>query len=63
MPVALQIPKVTFAPNMAAFSVKAIDHVVLTVKSIPKTIDFYTTRLGMKHEQFLSKGTERCANT
>ncbi|KAK5120392.1 hypothetical protein LTR85_006331 [Meristemomyces frigidus] len=46
---------------MATFAVKAIDHVVLTVKSIPKTVDFYTTRLGMKHEQFVSKGSERHA--
>jgi len=44
---------------MAAFAVKAIDHVVLTVKSIPKTVDFYTMRLGMKHETFTSKGIER----
>ncbi|KAK6398028.1 hypothetical protein LTR65_003108 [Meristemomyces frigidus] len=48
---------------MSAFAVKAIDHVVLTVKSIPKTVDFYTTRLGMKHEQFVSKGSERCIHT
>ena len=46
---------------MAAFSVKSIDHVVLTVADIPNTIDFYTTRLGMKHESFTSKGTERHA--
>lgn len=44
---------------MSTFAVKAIDHVVLTVKSIPKTVDFYTTRLGMRHEMFVSKGTER----
>ncbi|KAF2482217.1 Glyoxalase/Bleomycin resistance protein/Dihydroxybiphenyl dioxygenase [Neohortaea acidophila] len=46
---------------MASFAVKAIDHVVLTVKSIPKTVDFYTTRLGMRHEVFTSKGSERHA--
>lgn len=44
---------------MASFAVKAIDHVVLTVKSIPATVEFYTTRLGMKHEVFTSKGIER----
>ena len=44
---------------MSTFAVKALDHVVLTVKSIPKTIDFYTTRLGMKHSSFVSKGDER----
>ncbi|EME38359.1 hypothetical protein DOTSEDRAFT_67137 [Dothistroma septosporum NZE10] len=46
---------------MATFSVKSIDHVVLTVANIPKTIDFYTTRLGMEHESFTSKGTKRHA--
>ena len=45
--------------SMSTFAVKALDHVVLTVKSIPKTIDFYTTRLGMKHASFISKGGER----
>lgn len=44
---------------MASFAVKSIDHVVLTVKDIPTTVDFYTKQLGMKHEVFTSKGTER----
>lgn len=44
---------------MASFAVKAIDHVVLTVKNIPATVTFYTTRLGMEHEKFSSKGDER----
>ncbi|CZT19182.1 related to Virulence protein STM3117 [Ramularia collo-cygni] len=48
---------------MASFSVKSIDHVVLTCKSIPATIDFYTKHLGMKHESFTSKGLERHALT
>ncbi|KAK4499185.1 hypothetical protein PRZ48_009698 [Zasmidium cellare] len=46
---------------MASITVKSIDHVVLTCKSIPATISFYTTRLGMKHEVFTSKGVERHA--
>ncbi|KAF2152075.1 Glyoxalase/Bleomycin resistance protein/Dihydroxybiphenyl dioxygenase [Myriangium duriaei CBS 260.36] len=46
---------------MAAFAVKSIDHVVLTVKNIPATIAFYTQRLGMRHEKFTSKGSERHA--
>ncbi|CAK4023785.1 related to Virulence STM3117 [Lecanosticta acicola] len=46
---------------MASFAVRSIDHVVLTVKSLPKTIDFYTRNLGMKHEVFTSKGQERHA--
>ncbi|POS81806.1 hypothetical protein EPUL_005914, partial [Erysiphe pulchra] len=44
------------------FSVKALDHVVLTVRSIPATVAFYTNRLGMKHETFVSGvGEERHA--
>lgn len=34
--------------------VKSLDHLVLTVKSIPATVDFYTKVLGMKHETFRS---------
>ncbi|KAK3709280.1 hypothetical protein LTR37_011018 [Vermiconidia calcicola] len=48
---------------MASFSVKSIDHVVITVKSIQATVDFYTSRLGMKHEVFSSKGVDRHALT
>ena len=29
-----------------------IDHVVITVKNLKKTIDFYTNILGMKLEEF-----------
>jgi len=43
----------------AAFAVKSLDHVVLTVKNISTTVDFYTTRLGMTHEKFSSNDTER----
>ncbi|KAJ9626876.1 hypothetical protein H2203_003332 [Taxawa tesnikishii (nom. ined.)] len=39
---------------MASFSVKALDHVVLTVNDIQATVNFYTQRLGMKHEAFTS---------
>ncbi|KAL2832684.1 Glyoxalase/Bleomycin resistance protein/Dihydroxybiphenyl dioxygenase [Aspergillus pseudoustus] len=38
----------------APFAVKSLDHLVLTVRSIPKTVQFYTTHLGMKHEVFTS---------
>ncbi|KAK5721001.1 hypothetical protein LTR15_006963 [Elasticomyces elasticus] len=48
---------------MASFSVKAIDHVVLTAKDVDKTVEFYTTKLGMKHETFKSNGIERHALT
>ncbi|KAJ5216957.1 hypothetical protein N7468_009965 [Penicillium chermesinum] len=36
------------------FAVKSLDHLVLTVRSIPDTIAFYTTHLGMRHEVFVS---------
>ena len=32
--------------------IKTLDHLVLTVKSIEKTVDFYTKALGMKKEIF-----------
>jgi catechol 2,3-dioxygenase-like lactoylglutathione lyase family enzyme len=32
--------------------VRAFDHLVLTVKSIPETVRFYTQVLGMRGEQF-----------
>ncbi|KAF1926904.1 Glyoxalase/Bleomycin resistance protein/Dihydroxybiphenyl dioxygenase [Didymella exigua CBS 183.55] len=47
--------------KMAAFSVKSLDHVVITAKDIPTTIEFYTKRLGMKHEVFEASGGERHA--
>lgn len=46
---------------MASFSVKSLDHVVITARDIPKTIEFYTQRLGMKHEVFKANGGERHA--
>ncbi|EPS30981.1 hypothetical protein PDE_05935 [Penicillium oxalicum 114-2] len=36
------------------FAVKSLDHLVLTVRSIPETVAFYTTHLGMRHEVFTS---------
>ncbi len=44
---------------MSSFSVKSLDHVVLTAKDIDATIKFYTTKLGMKHETFASNGVDR----
>ncbi|OJJ43660.1 hypothetical protein ASPZODRAFT_136111 [Penicilliopsis zonata CBS 506.65] len=38
----------------AKFTVKSLDHLVLTVRSIPESVAFYTTRLGMRHEMFTS---------
>ncbi|WP_419771021.1 MAG: VOC family protein [Candidatus Marinarcus sp.] len=34
------------------FKIKSIDHIVLTVKDIPKTVEFYTSVLGMEKEVF-----------
>ncbi len=34
------------------FKIKSIDHLVLTVKDITKTVEFYTTVLGMQKEIF-----------
>lgn len=34
--------------------VKSLDHIVLTVKSIQATVNFYTQHLGMRHEAFRS---------
>lgn len=42
--------------------VRALDHLVLTVKSIPETVRFYTQVLGMRGEQFeATDGTRRWA--
>jgi hypothetical protein len=40
------------------FAVKSLDHIVLTVKSIPESITFYTQTLGMRHEAFRSPKDE-----
>lgn len=34
------------------FKIKSIDHIVLTVKNIEKTVEFYTAVLGMEKEVF-----------
>ena len=39
---------------MAKPIVLSLDHIVLTVKSLPATIAFYTTHLGMRHASFTS---------
>ncbi|RFU24013.1 hypothetical protein B7463_g12327, partial [Scytalidium lignicola] len=36
------------------FSITTIDHLVLTVRSIPATVDFYTKIIGMKAQTFTS---------
>ncbi|KZF23944.1 Glyoxalase/Bleomycin resistance protein/Dihydroxybiphenyl dioxygenase [Xylona heveae TC161] len=37
---------------MPPLTISSLDHLVLTVRSIPATIDFYTRHLGMKAETF-----------
>lgn len=39
-------------------TIASLDHLVLTVKSIPRTVSFYTS-LGMKHEQFPSGANQQ----
>jgi catechol 2,3-dioxygenase-like lactoylglutathione lyase family enzyme len=36
-------------------AIKSLDHIVLSVRSIPKTIEFYTKLLGMRHEVFQAR--------
>lgn len=46
--------KMTSTP---AAHIKSLDHLVLTVASIPRTTEWYQTNLGMKSEQFVSSAT------
>jgi hypothetical protein len=38
----------------SAATIKSLDHLVITVKSIPKSIQWYTQNLGMRSESFIS---------
>src|ERR1700761_3110566 len=42
---------ISMGPKLA---VKSLDHLVLTVRSIPAAVEFYTQHLGMRHEAFRS---------
>jgi hypothetical protein len=54
------IRKANMSTSSSAVKVKSLDHVVLTVKSLDATADFYTTHLGMQHETFKAgDGVER----
>lgn len=44
-----------------SLTIKSLDHLVLTVRSLSRTTEFYTRHLGMRHSVFTSKGTERHA--
>lgn len=49
-------------PSSIQCRVRTLDHLVLTVKSIPDTVRFYTQVLGMRGEQFqVADGTRRWA--
>jgi catechol 2,3-dioxygenase-like lactoylglutathione lyase family enzyme len=48
-------------PSTPAATIVSLDHLVLTVKSIPASKDWYTQYLGMRHEVFVSGGAERHA--
>ncbi|KAL2074081.1 hypothetical protein VTL71DRAFT_7859 [Oculimacula yallundae] len=37
--------------------VQSLDHIVLTVANVPKTIQWYTSNLGMRSESFVSDAT------
>lgn len=50
------LPLRSFASSaVMPFAVKSMDHVVLTVKDLDATVNFYTKYLGMKHEAFRSQ--------
>ena len=40
-----------------AVTIKSLDHLVLTVKSVPKSTEWYVENLGMKSESFVSAAT------
>lgn len=40
-----------------AATIKSLDHLVLTVKSIPRATEWYSQHLGMKAESFVSAAT------
>ena len=40
-----------------AATITSLDHIVLTVKSIPKATEWYVKNLGMKSEAFVSKSS------
>ncbi|KAJ8069132.1 hypothetical protein OCU04_002806 [Sclerotinia nivalis] len=48
------IRKMASAP---AAHIKSLDHLVLTVASIPRSTQWYKTNLGMQSEQFVSSAT------
>ncbi|KAG0645193.1 Glyoxalase domain-containing 5 [Hyphodiscus hymeniophilus] len=43
--------------STTAATIKSLDHLVLTVKSVPKTTRWYEMNLGMRSESFVSAAT------
>ena len=43
--------------SKAAAKILSLDHLVLTVHSIPKSVSWYTAHLSMRHESFVSAAT------
>jgi len=43
--------------SLPAAHIKSLDHLVLTVASIPRTTQWYKANLGMQSEQFVSSAT------
>ncbi|CAG8977885.1 hypothetical protein HYALB_00001762 [Hymenoscyphus albidus] len=49
--------KMTSSIPRPAATIQSLDHLVLTVKSISASKEWYTKNLGMKHESFVSAST------
>lgn len=49
--------RMTSPISQPAATIQSLDHLVLTVKSVDATKEWYTKNLGMKHEAFISAST------
>ncbi|KAH6720412.1 Glyoxalase/Bleomycin resistance protein/Dihydroxybiphenyl dioxygenase [Leptodontidium sp. MPI-SDFR-AT-0119] len=50
----VSISQSRMSSSKPAVTIQSLDHLVLTVSSIPKTTKWYTTHLGMRSETFVS---------
>jgi len=50
----IPLSHVRMSSSKPAATIQSLDHLVLTVKSIPDTTKWYTTNLGMRSESFIS---------
>lgn len=53
----LRISKIHKMASTHAATIKSLDHLVLTVKSISRTSEWYTQNLGMRAESFVAVAT------